>query len=344
MRIKTLFAAIAMGVACLLAGPTAASAAKDYLYVPVSNSLHVIDCESDTIVETIPYNDYIVQAAHSADGTRYYLNAWHSIYVIDTTTNKLIDTFKFSSDLSRVTVLGFGVSQDGKKLYLSCSITKKKQNVPKLNVLPPQLVVYDVEKRKMIKNYPIPYCVMGVIPLRNDPDHLFLFGQDVYKLSLKDGKTEKMAGVLHPDEGEEGRNCLVIWNNGSPNDHGIFSTPFYTATGMGYFLVDRNTGKLDILQGKDVWFEYSTIISPDKKYMYGLMDDLIKIDMKTGETVKTVKVGRGTCYALSMTSDGKKIYAGPAGNDLSVYDAETLELLRVIALSADGVAAHRITR
>lgn len=339
MRIKRLFAAVIMAAVCLMAGTPAALAAKDYIYVPVSNSLHIIDCESDTIVGTVNYNDYIVQSAPSPDGKRYYLNAWHSIYAVDTETDKMADTYKFSSDLSRVAVHGFAVSNDNKKLYLSCSITKKKQNVPKLNVLPPQLVVYDMEKRKMVKNYPIPYCVSGVITLRKDPDHLILFGQDIYKISLKDGKYEKIAGIL-----ADGRNSLVIWANGSPDDHGIFSNPFYTATGMGYFLVDRNTGKLDILEGKDVWFEYSTIISPDKKYMYGLMDELVKIDMKTGETVKSVKIGNGTCYALSMTSDGKKLYAGPAGNDLSVYDAETLELIRVIELSADGVAAHRLTK
>lgn len=339
MKIRTPLAAFALCAVFLLTGAVAAFAAKDYIYVPVSNSLHVIDCETDTIVETIHYNDYIVQAAHSPDGKRYYLNAWHSIYVIDTTTNKLIDTHKFSSDLSRVTVLGFAVAQDGKKLYLSCAITKKKQNVPKLNVLPPQLVVYDLEQRKMVKNYPIPYCVTGVISLRKDPDHLILFGLNIYKLNLENGKYEKVEGIL-----DDGRNALVIWQNGSPGDHGVFANPYTTAEEIGYFLVDRNTGKLDILKGKDLWFQYSNILSPDKKYLYGVMDDLVKMDAKTGETIKAVKVAKGTCYAISMTSDGKKIYAGPAGNDLSVYDTETMELIRVIPLSADGVVAHRITK
>jgi len=85
-------------------------------------------------------------------------------------------------------------------------------------------------------------------------------------------------------------------------------------------------------------------ISPDKKYLYAVMDELIKFDMSTGETLKAVTVDKGTYYALSMTADGKKIYAGPAGADISVYDSETLERLSVIPLAGDGVIAHRLTK
>jgi DNA-binding beta-propeller fold protein YncE len=328
---------------CFLISPYSA-AAKDFIYAPLVNALQIIDCDTDTVVETIPYNDYIVNASFSPDGKRYYLNAFHSIYVIDTATNKLIDTHKFSSDLSKVTILGFAVSQDGGKFYLSCSIVKKKQNIPRLNVLPPQLVVYDIKTKKMVKNFPIPYCVTGVVSLRNDPEHVILIGLNMYKLNVKNGKSEKIMGLLEPEEGKEGKNTLVIWQNGSPDDHGLFSNPYYTAAGMGYFFIDRESGEVSTLEGKDVWFEYSTIVSPDKKYMYGVMDELVKIDLKTGETVKSVQVKTGTNYALSMTADGKKVYVGPAGNDMSVYDAETLELIGVIPLEGDGVIAHRLTR
>lgn len=73
------------------------------------------------------------------------------------------------------------------------------------------------------------------------------------------------------------------------------------------------------------------------------MDDLVKVDAKTGETVKSVKVKQGTCYGLSLSSDGKKIYVGPAGADMSVYNTETLELITVIPLEGDGIEAHMIT-
>ena len=330
---------------CCITGIAGTGTAKDFIYVPVSNALHVIDCDTDTIVKTVPYNDYILGSAFSPDKKRYYLNSIHSVYAIDTATNTLVDTYKFSSELSKVDILAFGVSNDSKYLYLSCSIVKKKQNIPKLNVLPPQLVVYDVQKKKMVKNYKIPYGVLGaaVLPVKNDNSRLILGGLDFSELNLKTGEVKKFFGLLNPEKGQDQKNLLAVWNTLTPGDHGIFSAPYYTATSMEYLLIDTNNGKLDTVKAKDILFEYSTVISPDKKYLYGAMDELIKIDLKTGETLKMVPIKKGTCYSVSMTSDGKKIYVGPGGNDLSVYDTETLELLGVITLDADGVVSHRLS-
>ncbi|MCP4693234.1 MAG: hypothetical protein GY859_34655, partial [Desulfobacterales bacterium] len=251
--------------------------AKDYIYVPVNDALQIIDCETDTVVKTLPvFSDYIMQSAYSPDGKRYYLSAQHSVYAFDTTTNTLADTYNFSTELSKVAIIAIAVSEDNSRLFLSCNIVKKKQNIPKLNVLPPMLIVYDLKKRKIVKNYKIPYMVFQVFPLRKDPDRLLLLGADLVELNLKDGSIKKRMGILNPGPGEEAKNCLAIWSNGSPGDHGVFTTPYYTAAGIGYLFIDRNTGKINTIAGKDVWFEYSTILSPDKKYMYGVMDELVK--------------------------------------------------------------------
>jgi DNA-binding beta-propeller fold protein YncE len=328
----------------VLAGPASTAAAKDYIFVPVSNALQIIDCESDTVVKTVPaYNDYIVNSAPSADGKRYYLNAFHTIYVFDTAAHQLVDAYRLSAELNKVTVLGFAVSEDGKKLYLSTSIVKKKQNVPKLDVLPPQLLIFDMATKQVTGTFEIPYCVTGVVALRNDPDKILLIGLDIHALNLKDGKLELVMPLLNVPKDAEPANSLVIWNSMSPGDHGLFTNPYYTPSGMAYLVIDRNTGKVSSLKGETMHLEYSTVVSPDKKYLYGVMDDLIKVDMETGKTIKAVPVERGTSYAVSITSDGKKVYVGPAGPEISVYDAESLNRLGVIPLEADGVVAHRIS-
>ncbi len=332
-----------MVAACCILGTGSGVFAKDFIYVPVNNALHVIDCETDTVVETIPHNDYIVTAAFSPDGSRYYLNAFHSVYAVDAKANKLIDTYRLSTELSKTDVFGIAVSPDGKQLYLSTWIVKKKQNVPKLNVLPPHLAVFDLEKKKVVKAHPIPSWATCIVTLRNDPDHVILIGLDIHKLNLKTGKLEKIAGMLHPDKGDDQKNALAVWNNSSPGDHGIFVMPYYTADSLGYFMIDRNTGDISVLKGDDMWFEYAAVLSPDKKYIYAVMDELIKIDRATGKTLKMTPIEVGTCYTLSITSDGRKLYVGPGGADMSVYDAETLDLLTIIPLDGDGVLAHRIS-
>ncbi|MCU0589711.1 MAG: hypothetical protein MUF52_16370 [Syntrophobacteraceae bacterium] len=328
----------------VLAGMASRALAKDYIFAAVSNALQIIDCDTDTVVKTVPaYNDYIVGAAPSADGKRYYLNAFHTIYAFDTATQQLVDAYRLSAELNKVTVLGFAVSEDGKKLYLSTSIVKKKQNVPRLDVLPPQLLVFDIATRQVTGSFEIPYGVMGVVSLRNDPDKLVLIGLDIHTISLRDGKLELAMPLLNVPKDAEPINSLVIWNNMSPGDHGIFTNPTYTLSGMAYLVLDRNTGKLGSLKGDTVHLEYSTVVSPDKKYLYAVMDELVKVDMETGKTLKAVPVERGTSYAISITSNGKKIYAGPSGADMSVFDADTLDRLGVIPLEADGVVAHRIS-
>ena len=336
-------------VICLSAAPLSTAAAGDFLYVPVSNAVHVIDCSVDSVVKTInAYDDYIVTGGHSADGKRFYACGWESIYAFDTATNELVDTYNFSSPLSKVAVGGFAVSNDGTKLYLAANIVKKKQNVPRLNVLPPQIVVYDMKKRKVLKSYEVPSGVIGVLPVRKDPNSLILMGLDVYKLNLKNGKIETILGGLHPEEGQAPRNINTANTNSSPGDHGLVVAPFYTMTEagpeMGYAIVDTNDGTVTTVMGEHPWFEYSVRVSPDGKYMFAAMDELIKIDIKTGKTLGFVSIEKGTVYCVAVSSDGKKVYVGPGGPDISVYDADTLELLGVIPLDADGKVSHLIPR
>jgi len=120
--------------------------------------------------------------------------------VFDTTKQELVDTY----GLHRIEQ-GLGgwirVSEDNRSLYIISFIVKKKQNVPRLNVLPPQLVVFDIESKKIAKSFEIPYYFKPVFPIKNDPDHLILVGYDVCKFSLK---TERSRSS-RPCSTEEGR-------------------------------------------------------------------------------------------------------------------------------------------
>ncbi len=320
---------------------------KDYIFVPVSNALQIIDAETDTIIKTIHYDDYIIGAGFSPDKKRYYMNAFHSIYAVDTATMELVDTYRFSSRLSKVTVSGFGISEDNRKLYISCSIVKKKQNIPKLNLLPPQLIVFDLEQKRIIKSYETPYMVKSVMTIAGDPNHLILTGRDVFKMDLQTGKLDVILNMFTHKEGEYPKNYLPMMEINSPGDHNISVFGYVTGEGLdlsiGYLFINRNTGRARTMPGKDLWFAYTNGLSVDKKYIYSVMDELIKIDAETGKTVKFVQTETGTNYGIALTSDGKKVYIGPGGPDVSVYDADTLELLKIIHLEADGAVMNRLT-
>lgn len=319
-------------------------AAKDYLYVPSSNHLQIIDCDTDTIIKIVRFNDYIINGIPSPDGERYYMNAWQSIYAVDTESNEIVDTYHFSTDLNRVAVMpGFAVSPDSRYLYLSVAITKKKLNIPRLNVLPPQLVVYDTRKKRIDRSFEVPHACTAVVSPPGDKDHVILLAQDVFKLNVRNGKLTKILGVLYPEEGEPGLNALAVWNNWSPGRKGRVSLPAYSLDEMFYLQFDKR-GELTKLKAKEVVLAYSSIVSPDLKYIYAAMDEVYKVDLKTGDTLAMDVLERGTCYAVAITSDGRKLYVGPGGPDLSVYDTATMKRIGMIPLKADGVTTSLISR
>jgi hypothetical protein len=172
---------------------------------------------------------------------------------------------------------------------------------------------------------------------------VILLAQDVFKLSLKNGKLTKLLGVLYPEAGQPGLNALAIWNNWSPGKKGFVSLPAYSADALFYLLIDRK-GRISMQKAEEVIFAYSSMVSPDSKYIYAVMDEVYKIDMKTGKTLGMDPLERGTCYNVIVTSDGKKIYLGPGGPDLSVYDTATMKRMGIIPLKSDGVIASLISK
>jgi WD40 repeat protein len=374
-------------VLLLTLGLSAPTAAKDYLYVPCSNYLHIIDCETDTVVKTLSYNDYIIGCTASDDGKRLYINAWRSVYAVDTDKNRIVDRYDFWTELNRINVGPLmAVSPDGKNLYMIWNVTKKKMNVPRLNVLPNQFVIFDLEKREVVKSYEVPPNSNGVVTLKDDPDRVIIMAEDIIRLNINTGEQEKIKGFLHPEEGQPQLNSLALIANRSPGDHGLVCGPAYAgeerlkildpgdsglalgtvvnqaayvetmqkvmmaggrppagAPLMFYMIIDGK-GDVRMLEIDHFAAIYSSVVSPDAKYLYAAMDELYKVDMKTGKLQGVVHLERGTVYSVSTTADGKKVYVGPAGPDLVVYDTETMKKIGVIPLKSDGVAMTRITK
>ena len=329
---------------CCVLGLGGMALAKDYLYIPTNNALQIVDCETDAVIHTIPgYNAYIIHNFYSEDGSMYYMNDWRNIYAFDVKANKFVATYPFFSDLNRVTLMASTISSDSKYFILSCQITKKRLNIPRLNVLPPQMVIYDIKKREIVKSFETPTLTAMIITLRNDPNTVYAVGVDMYKINISTGEVTTAVGLLNPEEGQEPKNFLPLWNMTAPKDHGMFVGPYYTPTKMGYLVIDRNTGKISTVDADSVELLYSATISPDKKYIYSLMDEIYKTDLATGKMEKKELLEYGTCYSVALTSDGKKVYCGPGGNTLEVFDAQTLKRLGIIWLQGDGVQMTRIS-
>jgi DNA-binding beta-propeller fold protein YncE len=318
--------------------------AVDYILVPTVKGLDVVNCETGRVIEGARYSDYVLNTSYSPDGRRYYLNALHSIFAVDTKTFSLIDTYRFSTDLSRVTIFTTAVSNDGKQLFVSCQIVKKKQNIPKLNVLPPQFAIFDIGKKEVVRSYELPYGVHGIFPVRNDPDHAILFGLDVYKINLKTGELEMIMAGIHAEKDQEQRSIVAMYTNNSPGDHQLFAAPYYASSGLYYLILDMVSGEIRSIKSKEMAMPFSAALSPDKKYIYAGHDELVKVDVATGETVNATYAERGSYTSIALSPDGKKVYIGAMGADVSIYDAETLKFETAIPVGGDAMVFNRFSQ
>ncbi len=258
----------------------------------------------------------------------------------------------------------------------------------RLNVLPSQFVIFDMEKREVVKNYEVPTNCNAALTLKDDPDHVILLADDVYQLNIKNGEIEKVLGILHPEEGKPKLNSLVSFNNRSPGDHGLFSGPAYAgeerlkildpgdsglalgtvldqgayveamqkvmmaggkppvgAPLMFYMIIDGK-GDVRLIEAADHFAAiYSSVVSPDAKYLYAAMDELYKVDMKTGQGPRpsfTSNGARSTPWPRPLT--GRRSTWDLPARTWSSTTHETMKKIGVIPLKSDGVAMNRITK
>ena len=107
-------------------GAIVANAAGDRAYVPKADSpvasVAVIDTVHDTKIADVFLNangSFPLGVAVSPDGTRVYATVWDTleVYVVDATTNLLVDTIPLSSDFGPPQPNGLAVSPDGTRVY-----------------------------------------------------------------------------------------------------------------------------------------------------------------------------------------------------------------------------------
>jgi DNA-binding beta-propeller fold protein YncE len=137
-------------------------------------------------------------------------------------------------------------------------------------------------------------------------------------------------------------NILPLWDNTLENA-GVFIANYYTPELMGLVSIDTKTGEITDtpIEGPPV-FAYSVIRSPDKKKVYAVMDELTVIDLETRSYETLIPVPEGTSYAISVSSDGKKIYVSGGGATTTVYDAKSLKPIKVLQMESDGMDFRRL--
>jgi YVTN family beta-propeller protein len=93
-------------------------------------SVVVIDTVNDAIVADVLLNidnTFPLGVAVSSDGTRVYATAFGAmeVYVVDATTNLLVDTIPLSTEFGEMQPTGLAVSPDGTRVYVTAQFTNR---------------------------------------------------------------------------------------------------------------------------------------------------------------------------------------------------------------------------
>lgn len=334
MRSQT-FRIVGFMVLCLVALIGRAQA-KELIFTQGYNAVEVIDVATDQTVAHIPIDGFTREIVWTSDKKSLYLTTnRHNIVKIDLETLKVAKTYDASREGWKRNIWGFVIANDNKTAYIN-SIDRKVEGGDVL--VRHTLSQIDLEDGRVLRSMTVPWEV-AALAYQRDGKALFAVGLDIYKIDISQ---PEMKIVQTFPLFDQKKNMLPIWPSTQENG-GVFMSNYYTPEYMGLLSIDTNTGEISDRQIKGApVMAYSFIYSPDKKKAYGIMEDLNVIDLESNTIFKTVANAEGTSYSVIPSADGKKLYVGAGGSTITVYDAQTLQVLKVLQMQADSVALNKI--
>lgn len=272
------------------------------------------------------------------------------------TCKKVFHTSLTQGNIRAKSLFGLSVNEDGTKVYAIYNRTEMLND--RYKVLPPYFSVYNVADgigAKPVKSFEMPRQTTVVSTGKDGT--VYVVGSDLYKVNPNSGDIKVAKKIVK--WGKEGFSDLdsaanYIIGQQTGDLTALYATVKYDnpknpsdeegTTYWGITSVDLNTG--EIIQQEISEYEtlmFTAIRSPkDQNILYGVLNDLTKFDLKEQKVLKRV-VTDHTYYSVVPSMDGEKLYLGGCLNDISVYDANTLEKLGNIKLTGDmGSAALQV--
>jgi len=334
---------IAAVALCLMA-IAALGEAKEYIFNLGYSMVSVVDSDTDEIVADIPVNGWTREAGWTKDKKFLYVTSKrHLISKIDLQQMKVVSSVDINQDGWQRFIFGFMLDDSGKTAW--ASLMTRKTEGGDVVIPAPVIAQIDLETGKILRSVEVPLGVAGVVKLKNK-DMVYAVGKDLYKI---DTSTPDMKIVETYSMFDREMNVLVLWPQTQENGDTILVNYYggKNADGspkfMGLLSVDGNNGesKEVSVKGPPVML-YTTNYSNDRKKVYGVMDDLVVIDLETSSISTIIPIHEGTQYGVFPSEDGKKIYAGAGGSTMVVYDAETVKPIKVIQFKTDGWALAKM--
>lgn len=318
--------------------PAGPAQAKDVIFQLGYDMLEVIDGETDTVTGTIPLKGWTRAYTVLPDDRQMVVAASRRyLHVVDTKEKKLLKTLDISKGKDGWERFEFGITSagDGKSIY--ANLVGRRTEGGEVEIAQPVIAQIDLESGEILRSVEVPRGIFQLL-LINGGKEVYAIGQDLFKIDVS-GPEMKIADTYPMYD--KGMNIFPLWHY-TYESEGYFISPYYTMEGCGMLEIDTHTGEIkqSMVEG-GVPMVYSFIYSPDRSTIYGGMDEVYKLDAATRTITDHAIIDEGTSFGVMLSSDGSKLYAG-GSSTVSVFDSETLDLIKVIQMETDGMSLVRL--
>jgi len=334
MKNKIIFltAVMALGL-MMLSGP---GEAKELIFNLGYGKVQVIDVATDELLPDIEMKGWGREASFSADKKFMYVTASRRmIHKIDMEQMKVVNTIDLHKGEWQRFVYGMDLAEDGKTAYVH--LFSRKTEKGEAVFAPPVVAQIDLESGNILRSVEVPIGVCYLAYSKNKQT-IYAVGLDVYMIDVA-GKELKISGTHQMFDKK--MNILPLFSY-APENNGIALIPYWIGEAPGLLSIDTNTGKISETPIKNPMMVYGAIYSPDMKKAYANMDELYVIDLATRAITDTKVIPSGTTFSVNTSADGKKIYL-QGGQTITIYDAATLNVVKELKMSTDGMLLRRIT-
>ena len=313
------------------------------------NRLRLFDEATEAFVGDIPLKyGAATNSAHSPDFSKFYFvtDRMEAIEIVDLKKRAVVDTVKLSAQPRQIRIANVAVNPAGTLLYTVATpvVLEIDRFLPEES----EVFVYDLVAKRLKESFKMPKEA-GVgsfrpnIHFSPDGSSIFLFGRDIHEIRVSDNQLVGTITLSKPLLAGYGplRGARLI-EEAPGIYYGLYRTkdPFLNKTAIGVVQIDLLKKEVESFElGPDVKAGLFAL-SSDRKRAYAGVEDVIAIDMDTRKIVKRVQgVEQGrTNNSLIVSSDGRKLFVGGVGDQIQVYDAETLAHLRDIFAGGDFMA------
>ena len=255
------------------------------------------------------------------------------VEVIDIAGKKVIDTIDLSSPGRTVKFFGLAVNPQGDKIFVNVICIDRARD--SVHAEEPQIWAVDRTTHKVTK---LLQSFLGVHLLIFSPTNarvLYAFGADIYVIDLDTRqivKTIRFQSDQVPGVGSVSISCSPLFDQTNVLSCPTQRTDPITQREFGgllnFDLVTAQWDQMDL--GPPVMWD-TAVVSPDLTRAYAVWNELYVVDLAQ-RRVMTVKDLPMTEGSVNISRDGKKLYVSDGSPSILIFDANTLNLVKTVAL------------